>query len=463
MNDKDLDNKIEIVDFVDEIRDNFLDYAMSVIVSRAIPSVNDGLKPVHRRIIHAMNELNINHNSSYKKSARIVGEVIGKYHPHGDSAVYQTMVRMAQPFTYRYPLIDGHGNFGSMDGDAPAAMRYTEVRLSKISSELTKNINKKVVKFQYNYDESEIEPQLLPAIFPNLLANGSQGIAVGMATNIPPHNLVELIDASIYLINNPDCDINQLLSIIKGPDFPTGGYINRTQETREAYLTGRGMIKIKAKYHIETKNKSKSIVFTELPYQVNKARLLERIAELAKSNIIKSIKDLNDESNHKGVRVVIKVKNNIHNIDFLINKLFKLTPLQTTFHFNLISLKNNEPKLMNLKEILQSYIDHNINIIVKENQFDFIKYKKEINILLGLKIATKNIDKIIKIIKKSESTKTASDDLAKAFDLNPEQVKAILEMKLQKLTKLEKTKIYNNILKIKNNIKLTEEIINSFW
>ncbi|RUO86899.1 DNA gyrase subunit A [Spiroplasma endosymbiont of Megaselia nigra] len=456
----DYDGKISDIDIADEMKNGFLDYAMSVIVSRAIPDVRDGLKPVHRRIIYAMWDLKMTYDKQHKKSARIVGEVIGKYHPHGDTAVYEAMVRMAQDFSYRYPLIDGHGNFGSMDGDAPAAMRYTEAKMSKIAGELIKDIKKETTIFIDNYDGSEEEPTFLPGYFPNLLVNGASGIAVGMATNIPPHNLNEVIDGVIAVTKNPEITTVELMKIIKGPDFPTGALITAGNGLIKAYETGNGAITIRSKIDIEENNNKRRIIVSEIPYQINKAKLLERIAELIRDKIINGISDLRDESNMKGVRIVLELKRDAQE-NVILNKLYKLTPLQTNFSLNILALYKNQPRVMGLKQILKYFIEHQIDIIIKRSQFELKKNRNCLIILEGLKIALDNIDEVITIIKQSQTTQIASNALINKFNLVVEQARAILEMRLQRLTGLEIEKIINEIKDIKVSITELEEIINN--
>ncbi|AGM24591.1 DNA gyrase subunit A [Spiroplasma chrysopicola] len=459
-NNYDYDGKIKDVDISDEMKTGFLDYAMSVIVSRAIPDVRDGLKPVHRRIIYAMWDLNMTYDKQHKKSARIVGEVIGKYHPHGDTAVYEAMVRMAQDFSYRYPLIDGHGNFGSMDGDAPAAMRYTEARMSKIAGELIKDIEKETVIFADNYDGSEQEPTFLPGYFPNLLVNGASGIAVGMATNIPPHNLGEVIDGVIAITKNKEITTAQLTKIIRGPDFPTGALITTGTSLLKAYETGNGAITIRSKVSIEENNNKKKIIISEIPYQVNKAKLVEKIADLIKEKTIVGIADLRDESNREGVRIVIELKRDVQET-FILNKLYKMTPLQTNYSLNILALSKNQPKIMGIKQILNYFIEHQINIIIKRSQYDLKKCQNRLLILEGLRIALDHIDEVIRIIKQSPTTQEANDGLVRAFKLAVEQAKAILEMRLQRLTGLEIKKIISEIIAIKTEILELEKIINN--
>lgn len=456
----DYDGKIRDIDIADEMKNGFLDYAMSVIVSRAIPDVRDGLKPVHRRIIYAMWDLKMTYDKQHKKSARIVGEVIGKYHPHGDTAVYEAMVRMAQDFSYRYPLIDGHGNFGSMDGDAPAAMRYTEAKMSKIAGELIKDIEKETTIFIDNYDGSEEEPTFLPGYFPNLLVNGASGIAVGMATNIPPHNLNEVIDGVIAVTKNPEITTVELMKIIKGPDFPTGALITAGNGLIKAYETGNGAITIRSKIDIEENNNKRRIIVSEIPYQINKAKLLERIAELIRDKIINGISDLRDESNMEGVRIVLELKRDAQE-NVILNKLYKLTPLQTNFSLNILALYKNQPRVMGLKQILKYFIEHQIDIIIKRSQFELKKNRNRLIILEGLKIALDNIDEVITIIKQSQTTQIASNALINKFNLVVEQARAILEMRLQRLTGLEIEKIINEIKDIKVAITELEEIINN--
>jgi len=448
----------------EEMKDSYIDYSMSVIVSRALPDVRDGLKPVHRRILYAMNELGLTHNRSYKKSARIVGEVLGKYHPHGDAAVYDTMVRMVQDFSLRYPLIDGQGNFGSVDGDSAAAMRYTEAKMQKLAEEMLKDIDKNTVNFVPNFDETLTEPEVLPAGIPNLLVNGSSGIAVGMATNIPPHNMSEVIDGAISLIDNPEISINELMNHIPAPDFPTGAIIYGVQGVKEAYHTGRGKITIRAKVNVETKDRTnkENIVISEIPYQVNKANLIEKIAELVKNKKLEGISDIRDESDRDGLRVVIELKKGAHS-EVITNQLYKHTQLQVTFGVILLALVNGIPKVLNLKEMLRYYIDHRHEILIKRTKFELEAAEKKAHIALD------NIDEIIALIKRSKDPENAKQGLIKKFKLSEVQAKAILDMRLQKLTGLERDKVeqeyretimliekLNNIL---NNRNLQMEII----
>ncbi|MDR4890506.1 DNA gyrase subunit A [Fredinandcohnia sp. QZ13] len=432
---------IHEINISQEMKTSFLDYAMSVIVSRALPDVRDGLKPVHRRILYAMNDLGMTADKAYKKSARIVGEVIGKYHPHGDSAVYDTMVRMAQDFNYRYMLIDGHGNFGSVDGDAAAAMRYTEARMSKISMELLRDINKDTIDYQDNYDGSEREPAVLPARFPNLLVNGAAGIAVGMATNVPPHQLGEVIDGVLAVSKDPEITIAELMDIIPGPDFPTAGHILGRSGIRKAYETGKGSITLRAKVEIEQmKNGKEVILVTELPYQVNKAKLIEKIAELVRDKKIDGITDLRDESDRNGMRIVMEVRRDA-NANVLLNNLYKHTALQTTFGINMLALVNGHPRVLNLKQCLQYYLDHQVVVIKRRTAFELRKAEARAHILEGLRIALDHIDEIITLIRGSQTTDIAREGLMTRFNLSEKQAQAILDMRLQRLTGLERDKI----------------------
>ena len=432
------------------MRTSFLDYSMSVIVQRALPDVRDGMKPVHRRILHSMNTLGITASVAHKKSARIVGEVIGKYHPHGDTAVYDAMVRMAQDFSYRYPLVDGHGNFGSMDGDGAAAMRYTEARMSKISMEMMKDIQKDTVDFEDNYDGEEKEPVVLPARFPNLLVNGSVGIAVGMATNIPPHNLGETIDATLAIMDDPDITVSDLMeNYIPGPDFPTGGIILGRSGIRQAYETGRGSIIIRSKVKIEEMdNGKKRIIIYEIPYQVNKATMIEKIASLVREKVIDGITYLNDESNRDGVRIVIELRKDVQEY-VILNQLYRLTPLQTSFGINMLSLVNGAPKQMGIKETLQHYVDHQVEVTTRRTRFDLKKAEDRAHILEGFRIALDHIDAIIALIRASRNDEEAMQGLMEQFALSEVQAKAILQMQLRRLTGLERDKIeteYNELL-----------------
>ncbi|MGM8215768.1 DNA gyrase subunit A [Bacillaceae bacterium W0354] len=435
------------------MRTSFLDYAMSVIVARALPDVRDGLKPVHRRILYAMHDLGMHADKAYKKSARIVGEVIGKYHPHGDSAVYDTMVRMAQDFNYRYMLVDGHGNFGSVDGDAAAAMRYTEARMSKISMELLRDINKNTIDYIDNYDGSEREPVVLPARFPNLLVNGTSGIAVGMATNIPPHQLGEVIDAVLAISQNPDITIEEIMDeYLHGPDFPTGGIILGRSGIRHAYETGKGSITIRSKADIvEDSNGKATIIVTELPYQVNKARLIEKIAELARDKKLEGITDLRDESDREGLRIVIELRRDA-NANVVLNNLYKQTALQTTFGINMLALVNGQPKVLNVKQALEHYLEHQKEVIIRRTKFELEKAEARAHILEGLIVALDNIDEVIELIRGSKTTDSARDGLMERFGLSEKQAQAILDMRLQRLTGLEREKIENEFKELKELI-----------
>lgn len=423
-----------------EMRDSFMDYAMSIIVSRALPDVRDGLKPVHRRILYAMSELGMSPDKPHKKSARIVGEVIGKYHPHGDSAVYESMVRMAQDFSMRYMLVDGHGNFGSIDGDMAAAMRYTEARLSKMAMELLRDINKETIDFAPNYDGEEQEPVVLPSRFPNLLVNGVTGIAVGMATNIPPHNLNEVIDGAQALIRNPDITPVELMEYVKGPDFPTGAFVMGLSGIRQAYLTGRGSVTMRARATIEENNGKARILVHELPYQVIKARLVEKIAELVREKKIEGITDLRDESDRNGMRVVIELRRDV-NPSVVLNNLYKQTQLQSNFGINMLALVNGEPKTLNLRDMLYHYLQHQIEVIRRRTEYDLKKAEARAHILEGLRIALDNLDEVIALIRASRTTEEAREGLIERFQLSHEQAQAILDMRLQRLTGLERDKI----------------------
>ena len=453
--------KINEVPIEEELKKSYLDYAMSVIIGRALPDIRDGLKPVHRRILYAMHELGNVYNKPYKKSARIVGEVIGKYHPHGDSAVYDAIVRMAQDFSLRYPLIDGQGNFGSVDGDPPAAMRYTEVRMTKIASEFLADIDKETVDFMPNYDSSLVEPVILPTKVPNLLINGSSGIAVGMATNIPPHNLTEVIDGLVAMIDNPDITIDELLKIIPGPDFPTYGIIKGKRGIEDAYRTGRGSIVITGKAEVEElKGKKPAIVITEIPYQVNKAKLIEKIAYLVKEKKIDGITDVRDESDRRGMRIVVELRKDAQP-NVILNNLYKHTALQTSFGIILLGVLNNQPKVFNLKELLKHFIDFRKEIVTRRTIYEKRKAEEKAHILEGLKKALENLDEVISIIRSSENPQIAKDRLIKRFEFSEKQAQAILDMRLQRLTSLERDKIitdYEETLKL--IAKLTEILEN---
>jgi len=451
---------IQEIQIEDSMRGSYLDYSMSVIIGRALPDARDGLKPVHRRILFAMNELNLSHRSPYKKSARIVGDCIGKYHPHGDTSVYDALVRMAQDFSLRVPLIDGQGNFGSVDGDNAAAMRYTEARMTKMSEELLRDIDKDTVDFTPNYDDSLKEPDVFPSRVPNLLLNGSSGIAVGMATNIPPHRLDELMEALLHLIDNPDCEDSELLSIVKGPDFPTGGIIFGKKGILDAYTTGRGRIKVRAKTHIEEKGKKEIIVVDELPYQVNKSRLIENIAQLVRDKQVEGISEIRDESDRDGMRIVIELKKDAMS-DIILNNLFKSTQMQVTFGIIMLAIDNKEPKIFKLRELLELFLRHRKTVIIRRTIFDLEKARAKAHILEGLKIAVDNIDEIIRIIKESENSEIAKTSLMQNFSLSEIQASAILEMKLRRLTGLEREKIENELNELYKLIEYLESILKS--
>ena len=424
-----------------QMRNSFLDYAMSVIVSRALPDVRDGLKPVQRRILYGMNELGVTPDKPYKKSARIVGDVMGKFHPHGDSSIYEGLVRMAQDFSYRYMLVDGHGNFGSVDGDGAAAMRYTEAKMSKIAVEMLRDINKNTVDFQDNYDGTEKEPQVLPSRFPNLLVNGAAGIAVGMATNIPTHNLGEVIAALHVLMDNPAATTEELMKVLPGPDFPTGGVVMGKAGIRKAYETGQGSIVVRAKVEIETaKNGRQKIVVHEIPYMVNKAKLIERIANLAREKEIDGITDVNDETDREGMRIVIDVRRDA-SAEVILNNLYKLTLMQTTFNFNMLAIVNGAPKVLSLKQILQHYLAHQEEVVRRRTEFDLKKAQSRLHIVEGLRVALDHIDAIIKIIRQSATSELAKEELMKGYGLSDRQAQAILDMRLVRLTGLEREKI----------------------
>ncbi|OOM71831.1 DNA gyrase subunit A [Clostridium puniceum] len=443
------EGRVISVDIKNEMKKCYIDYAMSVIVGRALPDVRDGLKPVHRRILYSMQELGLYPDKGYRKCARIVGDVLGKYHPHGDSSVYDALVRMAQDFSMRYMLVDGHGNFGSVDGDGAAAMRYTESKMNKIASEMLRDINKNTVDFMPNFDGEEKEPVVLPSRFPNLLVNGSSGIAVGMATNVPPHNLGEIIDGTVMLIDNPEVTVLDLMTKIKGPDFPTGATIMGKAGIRAAYETGRGKIVVRANAEIEEENGKHKIVVTEIPYQVNKAKLIENIADLVKDKKITGISDLRDESDREGMRIVIELKRDA-NPNIVLNLLYKHTKLQDTFGVIMLALVNNEPEVLNLKQILEHYVQFQKEVITRRTIFDLDKAEARAHILEGLKIALDNIDEVISIIRNSKTSEIAKNTLIERFNLSEKQCQAILEMRLRRLTGLERDKIedeYNELMK----------------
>lgn len=454
------DSDIELIDIENSIKSSYLDYSMSVIIGRALPDARDGLKPVHRRILYAMNDLGVGSRSAYKKSARIVGDVIGKYHPHGDTAVYDALVRMAQDFSMRYPSIDGQGNFGSIDGDGAAAMRYTEARMTILAEELLRDIDKDTVDFVPNYDDSMSEPDVLPARVPNLLLNGSSGIAVGMATNIPPHSLNELVDGLLYLLDHKDASLEDLMQFIKGPDFPTGGIIYGKKGIIEAYRTGRGRVKIRAKTHIEKKSNKDIIVIDELPYQTNKARLIEQIAELVKEKQIEGISEVRDESDREGIRVVIELKREAMS-EIVLNNLFKSTTMESTFGVIMLAIHNKEPKIFSLIELLNLFLNHRKTVIIRRTIFELQKARARAHILEGLKIALDNIDEVIALIKNSPDNTTARDSLVAKFGLTELQANAILDMKLGRLTGLEREKIENELVELMKEIARLDEILKS--
>ncbi|HBH1577709.1 TPA: DNA gyrase subunit A [Clostridioides difficile] len=449
-------NKILPIEIAEEMKKSYIDYSMSVIAGRALPDVRDGLKPVHRRILYSMSKLNLTPDKPYRKSARIVGDVLGKYHPHGDIAVYYAMVRMAQDFSTRALLVDGHGNFGSVDGDSPAAMRYTEAKMSKLSLELLRDIEKETVDFKPNFDESLKEPSVLPARYPNLLVNGSNGIAVGMATSIPPHNLAEVIDATVYLIDNPECSVDDLIKFVQGPDFPTAAIIMGKESIAEAYRTGRGKVKVRSRAFIEELPKGKQqIIVTEIPYQVNKAKLVERIAELVKEKRIEGISDLRDESNRNGMRIVIELKRDA-NANIVLNNLYKHSQMEDTFSIIMLALVDGQPRVLNLKQILYHYIKHQEDVVTRRTKFELNKAEARAHILEGLKIALDNIDAVISLIRASKTGQEAKLGLIEKFKLTEIQAQAILDMRLQRLTGLERDKIeaeYEDLIKKINRLK----------
>lgn len=450
-------SQIVPVNIEDEMKESYLSYSMSVIIGRALPDVRDGLKPVHRRILYGMYELGNEWNKPYKKSARIVGDVMGKFHPHGDAAIYDALVRMAQDFSMRYPIVDGQGNFGSVDGDPPAAMRYTEVRLARIASEMLDDIDKETVEFIPNYDGSAVEPVVLPAKIPNLLLNGSSGIAVGMSTNIPPHNLGELVEATIAQIKKPDISLEELMGYIPGPDFPTSGFICGKEAIKEAYATGRGIIKIRARAKIEKQKKGEkeSIIITEIPFQVNKSKLIERIADLVKDEKIKGISDIRDESDREGIRVVIEIKRG-ENAEVVLNQLYKHTPMDTSFGIIMLALVRNQPRVLPLKDLIAQFIEHRKEIVTKRTQYELRKAEERLHILEGLKIALDHLDEVIALIRKSASPPEAKEGLILKLYLSDKQAQAILDMRLQRLTALEREKIIeerNELIKTVDHLK----------
>ena len=458
----DTSSRVQTVNIEDEMKESYLSYSMSVIVGRALPDVRDGLKPVHRRILYGMNEVGNVWNRPYKKSARVVGDVMGKYHPHGDSAIYDSLVRMAQDFSMRIPLVDGQGNFGSVDGDSPAAMRYTEVRLSRISSEMLEDLDKETVEFYPNYDGGELEPSVLPTKVPNLLLNGSSGIAVGMSTNIPPHNLGELLDAVVAQIRDPQITVDRLLEIMPGPDFPTGGFVSGRDDIRTAYATGRGIVRMRARVRIEKQKKGdrEVIIVTELPYQVNKARLAQKIAELVREEKIKGISDIRDESDREGIRLVIDVKSGEH-AQVVLNQLYKHTQMYTSFGIIMLALVRNQPKVLSLKELLAHFVEHRKEVITRRTQYELRKAEERLHILEGFKIALDNLDEIVELIKGSESPAAAKAGLVRTFALSERQAQAILEMRLQRLTALERDKILEERRELIATVAKLKEILES--
>jgi DNA gyrase subunit A len=454
-----LEQRIIDVNLEEEMKKSYIDYAMSVIVGRALPDVRDGLKPVHRRILYSMSELGLTADKPHKKSARIVGDVLGKYHPHGDTAVYDAMVRLAQDFSIRYPLVDGHGNFGSVDGDSAAAMRYTEARMAKITAEMLADIGKETIDFMPNFDESLKEPIVLPSRFPNLLVNGSSGIAVGMATNIPPHNLGEVIDGTIALIDNPDAGLDEIIKHIKGPDFPTGALILGKEGIREAYRTGRGRVIVRAKTEIqEMPNNRSRIIVHEIPYQVNKARLIEKMADLVKDKRLEGISDIRDESDRNGMSIVIEVKRDV-NPNIVLNYLFKHTQMQETFGVIMLALVDNQPRVMNIKEVLTHYINHQKEVVTRRTKYDLDKAEARAHILEGLIIALDNIDAVISLIRSSRTAQAAKEGLIASFNLTEKQAQAILDMRLQRLTGLEREKIEEEYAELQKTIQYLKEIL----
>ncbi len=457
-----VDEDIETAYVEDEIKESYIDYAMSVIVGRALPDARDGLKPVHRRILYAMDELSLYHNRPHKKSARIVGEVLGKFHPHGDMAVYDALVRMAQDFSLRYPFVDGQGNFGSIDGDNPAAMRYTEARLAKLTREMLKDIDEDTVDFRPNFDDSMEEPEVLPARLPNLLINGSSGIAVGMSTNIPPHHLGEVIDATVHRIDNPDCSIDDLMEYIPGPDFPTGGVICSSEGIEKMYKTGRGKIIIRGRVEIEENEgqKASRIIINEIPYMVNKAKMIEKIADHVKNENIEGIKDIRDESDRRGLRVVVELSRSA-SPEVVENQLYKYTRLERTFGAHMLALVDNEPELMSLDEIIDVYIEHRFKVIRRRTQHRLSKAQDRAHLLEGYRIAIANIDEVVAIIKKSDNPDAAKETLLDRFEITPRQAKAILQMRLQRLTSMEAEKIEEEYNQLQEDIAYYESVLES--
>ncbi|OKY77953.1 MAG: Type IIA topoisomerase A subunit GyrA [Candidatus Methanohalarchaeum thermophilum] len=452
--------EVKDVQLKEKLKDSYLNYSMSVIVGRALPDVRDGLKPVQRRILYAMDKMGLRSSGPYKKSARVVGDVLGKYHPHGDTAIYDALVRMAQGFSLRYPLVDGQGNFGSIDGDSPAAMRYTEAKLTPIAEEMLEDLDKETVEFRDNFDGSLKEPKVLPAKVPNLLINGSSGIAVGMATNIPPHNLEEVIKATIRLIENPNATVYDLMEDIKGPDFPTGGEILGRQGIKEAYETGRGKLKVRGKAKIAEKDKKEKIIIKEIPFQVKKSKIVEQIADLVKDDVITGISDLRDESDREGMRIVVELKTQA-NSEIVLNKIFSKTNLETTFGVSNLSIVDGEPRVLSLKETIKNFISHRVDVVKNRTQYLLEKAKNRLHVLEGLLVALKDIDKVIELIEESEDKNKAQDKLEDTFDLSEKQADSILKMRLQRLTNLERKKIKDEHQEVKQEIKEYEEILSS--
>ena len=452
-------DRIFEINIENEMKSSYIDYSMSVIVSRALPDVRDGFKPVHRRVLYGMAKLRNFSNAPYKKSARIVGDVLGKYHPHGDSSVYFAMVRLAQEWAMRYPLVDGQGNFGSVDGDSPAAMRYTEARLDKMGELMMDNLDEDTVDFIPNFDATLTEPTVLPTRFPNLLVNGASGIAVGMATNMAPHNMNECIDGCIALLENPEMEISDLMRYIKAPDFPTGGIIYGMQGVREAFETGRGRIVIRAKYEIESEASHDRIVVTEIPYNVNKRELIENIARLVEEKKIEGISDINDESDRHGMRIVIDVKRD-YNANVLMNKLFKLTQMQYSFSVNNVCIVDGHPQTVNLKQLLQYFLDHRHEVVIRRTRFQLKKAEDRAHIVRGLIIASDNIDEVIAIIKSSKTTEEACQRLSERFGLDDLQTRAIVEMRLRQLTNLEQNKLHDELDELEKTIAYLNSILN---
>ena len=462
MADELLGGKVLPIEIADEMRKSFIDYSMSVIVSRALPDVRDGLKPVHRRILYTLHELGLTPNKPYSKSARLVGDCMGKFHPHGDSSIYDAVVRLAQDFASRYPLVDGHGNFGSIDGDSAAAMRYTELRMAKLATYMLADIDKDTVDFTLNYDEKQEEPTVLPSKFPNLLVNGSSGIAVGMATNIPPHNLSEVIEATIALMTNPELSVDELINYVKGPDFPTGGTIMGHEGIRSAYLTGRGSVKIRAKAQIESMEKSGKtrIIVTEIPFMVNKARMIEKIADLVRDKKIDGITDLRDESDRSGMRIVIELRRDV-NPKVILNQLYKHTQLEDTFGVNMLALVNGQPRTLTLKDMIHYFIEHQKDVIVRRTRFELNKAEAEAHIIEGLRIALDHIDEVIETIRSSSDESNARENLTIRFGLSEKQAQAIVDMRLKRLTGLEREKLENQYQELMNTIAYLKSVLES--